>query len=64
MQYTGEACTASNNTRKSEKTRWEKDPNFESEVFVRAGNKKRPDDSKASVWFEGLVPENIELVSK
>jgi hypothetical protein len=58
MQYTGEDCTASNNEQDSKKTRCEGDPKFEPQVFIRASDKEKPDDSKAKVWFEGLVDLN------
>jgi len=58
MQYTGQDCAASNNDQDPKKTQCLGDPNFESEVFIRASDKETPDDSKANVWFEGLVDRN------
>jgi len=55
MQYTGKNCAASNNDQDPKKTQCEGDPRFESEVFIRASDKENPDDSKAKVWFEGMV---------
>jgi hypothetical protein len=58
MQYTGEDCAASNNSQDSEKTLCDGDPDFDPQVFIRASDKEKPDDSKANVWFEGLVELN------
>jgi hypothetical protein len=58
MQYTGENCAASNNDQNPKKTLCEGDPDFDSEVFVRASDKENPDDKKAKVWFEGMVDLN------
>ena len=58
MKYTGEDCRASDNNQDSQKTACIGDPDFKSEVFILAGDKENPDDSKARVWFEGWVDLN------
>jgi hypothetical protein len=58
MQYTGEDCTASNNDQDPKKTQCEGDPGSDPNVFIRASDKEDPDDSKANVWFEGMVDLN------
>jgi hypothetical protein len=58
VEYTGEYCRASDNDQDPQKTNCEGDPDFESEVFIRASDKENPEDSNARVWFEGLVELN------
>ena len=58
MQYTGENCAASNNAQDPKKTLCEGDPGYNSKVFIRVSDKENPDDSKAKVWFKGMVDLN------
>ena len=59
MQYTGEDCAASNNDQDPKKTLCEGDPRSDTKVFIRASDKEDPVDSKAKVWFEGMVDLNL-----
>jgi hypothetical protein len=55
VSYSGNDCSASNNSQPSNKTSCEGDPASANPVFIWAGSKEDPSDRKAKVWFEGSV---------
>jgi hypothetical protein len=55
MQYTGEDCSATHHSQDPSKVNCDGDPNYDSNVWIRATDKSDFYDCSAKVWFEGWV---------
>lgn len=62
MQYTGQSCSATNNSQAADKQKCTGDPMAASPVRILVTNKSNPTDATAKVWFNGSVSLNGQLV--
>lgn len=62
VTYTGEGCQATMHSQDPNKVTCEGDPLFESVVHIRATDRKNPNDTGGSVWFEGNVALDAQFI--